>query len=272
MEQYENQERSVIGTMLEGLEADAETGESPVVYENENLVLTANDDEIEIDDSFSLEGFQVVRREFFAHIFEPSIVLQDNKVGFNTACLKKLPKVEYIQFLVNRTTKKLAVRPCLEGDSDSFLWCSNGSGKRKPRQVSGKWFFLKIADLMKWNPNHRYKVLGKLIQSNGERLFVFDLNFKETYTRKVGDGNKVKTSRVPVLDNQADFGLPVEEHANSMQVNIFEGYAVYGIKGPAEEPSVQGLISQAEKTNAEQSELSEQPIPVSIPSGGTYSE
>ena len=38
--------------------------------------------EIEIieDDSFDFDGYQVVRGEFFSHIYEPSFTLNQNKV------------------------------------------------------------------------------------------------------------------------------------------------------------------------------------------------
>ena len=66
------------------------------------------------DDSFSYDGYQVVRGEFFAHIYEPSFTFNNYKVSVNTACIKKLPDVEYVQILVNPIEKKLAVRPCRE--------------------------------------------------------------------------------------------------------------------------------------------------------------
>ena len=80
------------------------------------------DEDIEECLDFSYDGFQVVRREFFAHIFEPSITFNNCKVGFNTACINKLSGVEYVQFLVNPEKQVLAVRPCAEEDRDSFLW------------------------------------------------------------------------------------------------------------------------------------------------------
>jgi len=64
------------------------------------------------DDAFSYEGFQVVRGEFFAHTYEPSFSFNSYKVSMNTACIKKLPNIEYVQILVNPEEKKLAVRPC----------------------------------------------------------------------------------------------------------------------------------------------------------------
>ena len=43
---------------------------------------------------------------------------------------------------------------------------------------------------------------------------------------------KPKTSRTPVFpaEWQNQFGLPVEEHRRMLQVNIFEGYTIFGIK------------------------------------------
>ena len=67
-------------------------------------VVPVGDEQIEEDDSFSLDKFQVVRREFFSHISEPSITFNNYKIGLNSACIKRLPQIDYIQFLVNRQT------------------------------------------------------------------------------------------------------------------------------------------------------------------------
>ena len=68
------------------------------------------------EENFSYDGYQVVRGEFFAHTFEPSITFNDSKVYVNTACLNRMPTVEYIQILINQQTKKLVVRPCREDE------------------------------------------------------------------------------------------------------------------------------------------------------------
>ena len=200
--------------------------------------MSENEDAISVDDDieecydFSYDGFQVVRREFFAHIFEPSITFNNCKVGFNTACINKLSGVEYVQFLVNPEKQVLAVRPCHEEDRDSFMWCSVKGNKRKPRQSTCKMFFAKIVSLMGWNPDYRYKLIGKVIKSSDEYLIVFDLTSTEVYKRTITEDQKVKTSKVPVFPQkwQKQVGLQFEEHRKSLQVNIFDGYAVYGFK------------------------------------------
>ena len=91
---------------------------------------------------FNFAGYQVVRGEFFAHIYEPSITFNNYKVGVNTACIKKLPEYDYVQILVNPEEKKLAVRPCKEDEKDSFRWCSN-TNKRTPKQITCRMFLPK---------------------------------------------------------------------------------------------------------------------------------
>ena len=159
----------------------------------------SNQMEVIDDDSFSYDGYQVVRGEFFAHIYEPSFTFNNYKVSVNTACIKKLPDVEYVQILVNPIEKKLAVRPCREEEKDSFRW---------------------------------YKILGKLIRSGNEILFIFDLTSPEIFPRTLKDNGTVTTARTPSYPEEwkNQFGIPVEEHQKSMQVNIFEGYAVFDIQ------------------------------------------
>ena len=200
--------------------------------DNEEIPMIQNDlfnqqEEIE-EQNLDYENFQVVPAEYFAHLFEPSITFNLNKIYLNTSCIKKLPSIEYVQILVNSEERKLAVRPCNEEEKDSFRWCSI---KRKPKHISCRVFFGKIMDLMQWDCSYRYKLLGKLIKSNGEYLFVFDLKTPEIYVRTITKGEKTRVSRQPVFPKewQNQFGLPVLEHRKQLQVNIFKGYTVFGI-------------------------------------------
>jgi len=192
----------------------------------------AKDIEITVDENFKYDGYQVVRGEFFSHIYEPSITFNKSKISVNTACIRKLPDVEYVQILVNPDEKKLAIRPCQENEKDSFRWRTANTKKLSPKQITCRIFFAKIFALMGWNANHRYKLLGKLIQSGDELLFIFDLNTPEIYQRTLKDGEKEKISRTPTFPEEwkDHFGLPVEDHKKSLQINMFDGYAVFGIQ------------------------------------------
>ena len=180
-----------------------------------------------------LNGFQVVRREFFAHTREPAIIFNDGKVSVNTACVRKMPEIEYIQILINRQTRQLAINPCNEDALFCFQWGMTKEGKRFPKPVTGRLFFLKLCDLMGWNPEYRYKVLGRLCRANGRDLFIFDLPSCETYERSPKDKEgKRKSSRVPIFPAEwkDQFGIPFEEQHKALQINMFEGFTLFSLK------------------------------------------
>lgn len=179
---------------------------------------------------FSYDGYQVVRGEFFAHLFEPSVTLKDEKVSVNAACLRKLPDVEYVQFLVNPGEKKLAVKPCPEDAKDSFCWATHSSdGKRKPKNITCRIFYAKIMNLMGWDPAQRHQILGKLIRTESEAIFVFDLTSAKAFNRK---GSSAGASRKPMYPSQwqDQFGLTVQEHKDTVLINIFDDYTVFRIE------------------------------------------
>ena len=201
-----------------------DSGEVPTLQEGDEV--------IDLGEDFDFDGFQVVRREFFAHLREPSCSFNQCKFSVNSACLAKFPNSDYAQVLVSRSKKILALRPCAEGAKDSFMWCSVQKGKRKPKAITCKLFYAKIVSLMGWNPDFRYKLLGKVIHANGEYLLAFDLTSTEVYQKTFVEGEKPKTSRKPVFpaEWQDQFGLPYNEHRQSLQINIFDGYAVFAVK------------------------------------------
>ena len=206
-------------------DTNSELHKYPVLNDEEEL--------LEMNEEFCLDDFQVVRREFFAHLREPAVTFNNRKFYVNSACLTKFPNTNYVQALINPDSKILALRPCGEGERGAFQWCSLSQGKRKPRQTTCTLFFLKMFDMMNWNPDHRYKMLGNIIHANGEYLIAFDLTSTEVYQRTYDEeAAKSRASRTPVypIGWQNQFGLTYNEHKQSMLVNIFDGYAIYQIK------------------------------------------
>lgn len=208
-------------------------------------------EDIEQDDTLDLRKFQVARREDFYHVREPSLTFNNYKIGLNAACINRLPDVEYVQILVDREGKKIVIRPCTEFETHTFKWYTLSKGKKVPRHVTGKIFFMKICSLMQWNPDYRYKILGNLIYSNGQYLYVFDLNSPEMYQRIFKEGEKPKASRTPIFPAEwkDQFGLPYEEHRKSLQVDIFGDYAIYGIKDNTATP-VTPVVAQDSPTHS----------------------
>ena len=179
---------------------------------------------------FSYDGYQVVRAEFFAHLYEPSVTLNRETVSVKAACLRKLPDFEYVQFLVNPGEKKLAVKPCSEDMKDSFRWCTGDGKKRKPKKITCKIFFAKVMSLMDWDPRYRYKILGKLIRAKDDSLFVFDLSSAEAYHNRIkGEPDPSRSPHYPE-EWKNQFGIPATEHQDIQQISIFDDYTVFRIE------------------------------------------
>ena len=45
--------------------------------------------------NFSFVGYQVVRREFISHRFDPAMTIRGNSITFNNSCISKLEDATY---------------------------------------------------------------------------------------------------------------------------------------------------------------------------------
>lgn len=227
---------------------------------NQTIESTENIDQkaLELAQDFSYDGYQVVRRELFAHLREPAVVIRRDSVTFNTACIAGLEDAVYIQILVNQDNKRMVVRKCEENDKDALRWCIEKPDKRKSRKMSNKLFSAMMYDMMGWNTDCRYKILGHKITHEDETMYIFDLLeteiFMDTKRKKKANPDSVekkeelvtaetdqtpeqnqeeiaakvarKLNRIPFYpkDWKDSFGLSVEEHKKALETNLTDGY------------------------------------------------
>ena len=216
---------------------------------------------IELAEDFSYDGYQVVRRELFAHLREPAVVIRRDSVTFNTACIAGLEDAVYIQILVNQDSKRMVVRKCEENDKDALRWCVAKPDKRKSRKMTNKIFSAMMYEMMGWNLDCRYKILGHKITFEDETIYVFDLmeteifldikgkrakkdtesqfttekanSIEETASNSIDTERSVeeikRKNRIPFYPKEwkDSFGLPVEEHRKALEINMLDGYAEF---------------------------------------------
>lgn len=195
----------------------------------------------ELESTFSYDGYQVVRKELFAHLRDPAIVIRKDSITFNTACISGLEDVVYVHVMFNSDLKRIVVRGCDENDKDALRWCIAKPDKRKSRKMSCKPFSELVYNEMGWDSDCRYKILGYRINFEGETLYVFDLLvpeiFHEGQKRKKGESAPQLEETKPVNtrkgfypdDIAGTFGVPVEEHLKESEVKQIDGYVSMGI-------------------------------------------
>ena len=197
----------------------------------------------ELESTFSYDGYQVVRKELFAHLRDPAIVIRKDSITFNTACITGLEDVVYVHVMFNSNLKRVVVRGCDENDKDALRWCIAKPDKRKSRKMSCKPFADLVYKEMGWDSECRYKILGYRITFEGETLYVFDLLvpeiFHEGQRRKKGAADSPNNTQETKPANTrkgfypddiaGTFGVPVEEHLKESEVQQMDGYVSMGI-------------------------------------------
>ena len=208
----------------------------------------------ELEQSFSYDGYQIVRKELFAHLRDPAITIRKDSVTFNTACIEGLEDVVYIHMMFNRELKRIVVEGCDENEKDALRWCIAKPDKRKSRKMVGKPFSELVYREMGWDENCRYKILGYRIQFEGKTLYVFDLMVPEIFhERKIRKKNEQASQEVAEMPNEDaqnnnaaetevntrkgyypddvanTFGVPVEQHRADTEIQQMDGYISVGI-------------------------------------------
>ena len=196
----------------------------------------------ELESTFSYDGYQVVRKELFAHLRDPAIVIRKDSITFNTACITGLEDVVYVHVMFNSELKRIVVRGCDENDKDALRWCVAKPDKRKSRKMSCKPFAELVYKEMDWDSECRYKMLGYRITFEGETLYVFDLLvpeiFHEGQRRKKGTTDSSNAQETKPADTRkgfylddiaGTFGVPVEDHLKESEVQQMDGYVSMGI-------------------------------------------
>lgn len=185
------------------------------------------------DEETDLYNYEMVSGEFFAQIKEPAFTINVNKVYVNTAAVRLLPKVDYVKFMINRDEKKLVIKPCSEMDIQGYNWAKDKDGKRYPSHRTGEPFVQSLCMLMNWNPQFRYKISGKKnrAKGDGEEILVFDLTSYKCFEKEISEDGKISKRPVFPPGWNGTFGPKYGESNRTLQVNTFDGYTVFSLKG-----------------------------------------
>ena len=148
---------------------------------------------------------------------------------------------------------KLLLKPCDEIEITGYRWGRTKDGKRYPSQRTGELFVLTLCEIMDWNPDYRYKVLGKMVQANGKALIAFDLTSSECFPKVVNRDGKKVSSRQSVFAEQwsGKFGPTYSESRRSLAVKTFDNYTVITVNGkktevhPQAQPQQQGSMGDS---------------------------
>lgn len=174
----------------------------------------------ELEETFSYNDYKGIRMEMHASHYDPSVVIRERSITFNQPCVGSLEGVSYIQMYFSESLGRLAIRPVSKNTPHALHWCTESKGRRKSRSVTCPDLTKLFRDIMGWSLGIRYKVLGYLIEVDGEQIYVFDFKYAKMYNdrRFDAEGKRIPADRKGHYPKEVtdELTMPVNEFEKSM--------------------------------------------------------
>ena len=179
----------------------------------------------------SFDGYELPPRTQFSMLKKPAVSIKDGKMTFNMAAIRLFEGVQYVLPMINRETKRMAIVPCAEEESASVEWARIRKKDEAwvNKTISSRDFIQNIYDIMGWTNLNRYKVLGRVANSERGLILVFELEEaitfeprKETYVdEKTGQTKTRPVKNYPEKYN-GRIGQTYDEYKQHYQQEKYE--------------------------------------------------
>ncbi len=174
----------------------------------------------ELEETFNYDDYKGIRMEMHASLYDPSVMIRERSITFNQPCIASLEGVTYIQMYFSESLGRLAIRPVSKNTPHALHWCTESKGRRKSRAVTCPDLTKLFRDIMGWKLGIRYKVLGYLIEVDGERIYVFDFKYPKMYNdrRFDAEGKRMPADRKGHYPKEVtdELTMPVKEFEKSI--------------------------------------------------------
>lgn len=180
-----------------------------------------------------LSGFQVLRKEFSSHKFDAAMTLSSSGITFNSACIRFYENTNNVQILIDEKNNRIAIRSCDQYEHNAMKWARNQKKDdlRVPRPIKAPPACERLFQVMGWNPEYRYKMLGtrKIFEDADIVLFLMDeAEVYITEHQTLPDGNVVRKSHNFLPPQwQNSFGDYVETHDRKQMIDSLSAMELF---------------------------------------------
>ena len=192
----------------------------------------------------TFEGYEIPPRTQFSMLNKPAVSIKYGKFTFNMACIRLFEGVQHILTPVSEGKKRLAVICCSEEESSSVEWARLKKGAWVNKTITSIDLCENIFSMMDWNRDCRYKVLGRIANSERGIILLFDfpeaIMFAPSPEEYVDEQTgEIKKRRVVYYPDKykGRIGRSYSEYAASQQMSLFEMLDDYGTKTYGDAPT-----------------------------------
>lgn len=128
---------------------------------------------MDILDSISLDGFEVVQKQFFEAPNDPLVTIWEDSIGFSAAAYQALENCNTIKILINDARQAMIVMPASSQDADAVRW-KRTENICKFKKFACASFAKKLMQTWRLDPNNKYRCYGRLAKVDGRVVLFFD--------------------------------------------------------------------------------------------------
>ena len=180
------------------------------------------------------DGYELPPRTQFSMLNKPALSIKYGVMKFNMACIRLFEGIKYVVPILNPYKKRLALIMCPDEDSASVEWARQKGESWVNKDIVSLEFVEKIYKMMSWNRECRYKVLGRVANSNQGLCMLFDLEEAIMFTPKpqqytdpvTGETKKKQIKFFPDAYKNC-IGKSYNDYVAAHQMNMFEDFIGY---------------------------------------------
>ena len=226
----------------------------------ESLIRKEHKRELEYE---KFDGYELPPRTQFSMLNKPAVSIKYGVMKFNMACIRLFEGIKYVLPILHPNKKRLALIMCPEEDSASVEWARQKDENWVNKDITSLEFVENIFRLMNWNRECRYKVLGRVANSDQGLCMLFDLEEAIMFTPKpqeytdplTGEMKKKQMKFFPDTYRNR-IGKSYNDYIADHQMNMFEDFIGYQGSAVLGEP-VREEDSFSKESMSQESEISE---------------
>ena len=108
-------------------------------------------------------------------IKKPAVSIRANRMEFSMSAIRLFEGVQHVLPMLSENKKRMVVAICAEEEISSIEWARLKKDKWVNRSISCPEYVQSIYKMMNWNKECRYKIYGRLANSERGLVLVFDL-------------------------------------------------------------------------------------------------
>lgn len=189
-----------------------------------------------------LNNYELPPRTQFSMLNKPAVTFKHRQMTFNMASIRLFEGVRYILPFTSSTKKRVAVVTCSEEEGESVEWARvNAKGVWVNKTITSDEYVAKIFKFMGWDPKCRYKVMGRVANSERGLILVFDLTEAILFTtpeeyvdKQTGEVKKRQIKYYPD-EYKERIGKTYKDYVEKYQLSFFEQLSDYESDQPPQQ-------------------------------------